>query len=213
MKEVCLADVPVGNGALPAGCDSGHIASAQEDMPYCDESQLSADLRFAGATLSDSAIQLAPGAAQPPGKCDPWLSSWQKILTDGPPPAPGDIRHEVTFQSLLANIVATRHRVVQDLAMKPMGPPNFKGNDVLTGDTFDNLPYDFLLADKKAGYRLKPGDKVRITATLLFRHLPPYFIRNLGRDGRYPAGITASELIGKLRVVNMAHDTVTVRIK
>jgi Cytochrome c554 and c-prime len=212
-KEVCLADLSLGQGTLPSLCDSGRLASAQQDLPYCDASRIVADPQFQGAKLADSTIALAPGAAQPPGKCDPWLASWQKILTDGPPPPQGKIRHEVAFQSLLANIVATRHRLFLDTAMQPMAPPNFAGNDVLAPEEFPPLRYDFRLADKKAGYRLKPGDTVRITATLEFRHIPPYFIRNLGQAEPYPDGVTAAGLIRNLRVVPMANDSIDTKIK
>ena len=72
-----------------------------------------------------------PGAAQPIGKCDPWLASWQKILTDGPPTAASQVRHEVAYQSKLADIVRPRGtRIAGDtVKMMPMGPPGFPGVD------------------------------------------------------------------------------------
>jgi hypothetical protein len=212
-KEVCLADISLGNGNLPSQCGSGDLASPQQDLPYCDASNIAADPHFQGVQLADSTIDLAPGASQPPGKCDPWLASWQKILTDGPPPPAGKVRHEVAYQSIQANIVATRHRVFLDTAMQPMAPPNVDANDVFAPEQFPPLRYDFRLADKQAGYRLKPGDTVRITATLEFRHFPPYFIRNLGEQSPYPDGITPDQLIRNLRVVDMADDSVEARIR
>src|SRR5205823_8738935 len=107
--------------ALSAQCSSGHLASPGQDLPYCDPIQLARD--FSGFASADTSIQLAPGATQPEGRCDPWLASWQKVLTDGPPPKGNAIRHEVAYQALLPNIVAVRHRVFDQTARAPMGGP------------------------------------------------------------------------------------------
>ncbi|MFL5799194.1 MAG: multiheme c-type cytochrome [Actinomycetota bacterium] len=219
---VCLADAPAGTGTLAARCSSGTVTATQ-DLPYCDPSVIAADTkRFGGFVSADAQIHLAPGAASPPGKCDPWLASWQKILTDGPAPRKGQIRHEVAYQSKLADIVRTRHRVFDNLAMAPMGPPGFKGRPdpkdrtkfLIQPDRFpappsDGIRYDFRLTDAN-GNRLTPGTQVKITATLNFRHLPPYFIRSLANF--YPPGVTAQGLISNLRIVDMTSATTTITI-
>jgi mono/diheme cytochrome c family protein len=197
-RRVCLANVTFGGKAkaLASPCASGHIDSPGQDLPYCDPIQLARD--FSGFTSVDTSIRLAPGATQPEGRCDPWLASWQKILTDGPPPPRNRVRHEVAYQSLLPNIVATRHRVFDQTAMTPMGVPGSTGDarKRIPGAAFTPLKYDFKLEG------LKVGDRVRVTATLHFRHLPPYFIQALSRF--LPPGVTAAGLIGDLRVVDMA---------
>jgi hypothetical protein len=219
VRQVCLADVtPLGGkGTLKSPCSSGEIQPTQ-DLDYCDPSAIAADKKdFGNFQSGDAQIHLAPGAAQPPGTCDPWLASWQKILTDGPAPKPGEIRHEVAYQSKLADIVRTRHRVFDNLNMQPMGPPGFPGiKDPKNPKNFVELPaqfpairYDFQLKDAN-GKALPSGTKVRITATLDFRHLSPYFIRSL--SGFYPPGITPEGLIKDLRIVNMVTATTTVTV-
>ena len=215
--QVCLADVTAGDGTLVAPCSSGTITATQ-DLPYCDPSAIAADTKdFAGFVSGDAQVQLAPGAARPPGKCDPWLASWQKILTDGPAPRKGQIRHEVAFQSKLADIVRTRHRVFENLLMAPMGPPGFKGRRdpkdktkfIIQPSDFAPIRYDFQLTDAD-GNKLKPGTQVKVTATLHFRHLPPYFIRALADF--YPPDVTAQGLISNLRIVDMTTASKTVTI-
>jgi hypothetical protein len=198
---VCLKSF----GKLAAPCASGDIGPTAE-LPYCQAADVAK--LFPDATFSDAQIELAPGATAPIGKCDPWLASWQKILTDGPAPKKGQIRHEVAFQSKLADIVRTRHRIVNDQAMAPMGPPGFKGKRdpkdnkkfLILPDKFPPVPYDFVLRDSN-GKPLPKGTVVSVVATLRFRHLPPYFIKAL--DGFYPPGVTADGLIKNLRIVDM----------
>ncbi len=219
VRQVCLADVtPLGGtGTLASPCSSGEVKPTQ-DLDYCDASVIAADQKdFGDFQSADAQIHLAPGAAQPPGRCDPWLASWQKILTDGPAPKPGQTRQEVAYQSKLADIVRTRHRVFDNLNMQPMGPPGFPGiKDPKNSKSFVELPaqfpairYDFLLQDA-GGKPLPEGTRVKITATLDFRHLPPYFIRSL--SGFYPPGITPDGLISGLRIVNMTTATTTVTV-
>jgi len=206
---VCLANVRFGRKVLSSQCASGHIDSPQQDLPYCDVVQLARD--FKAFRSDDATIQLAPGASQPAGSCDPWLASWQKILTDGPPDG-NKLRHEVAYQSLLPDIVANRHRVFDQIAMAPIGPPGYPGRPdpddpkklIEQPGTFPDIPYLFQLGD------LQQGQQVVVTATLHFRHLPPYFIRSLSEF--YPPGVTADGLLAALRVVDMASGQATARI-
>jgi hypothetical protein len=214
--QVCLANVTPnqGRGTLQAPCSSGTV-TADQDLAYCDPSAIAADRkRFGNFVNDDVQIHLAPGAAQPPGKCDPWLSSWQKILTDGPKPGKGETRQEVAYQTLDADIVRVRHRVFDNTTMGPMGPPGFPGKEqdgrvVVASDTSPKLRYDFQLQDEN-GDPLRRGTQVRVFATLHFRHLPPYFIRAL--QDFYPPGITADGLIANLRIVDMTTASATITI-
>ncbi len=158
---------------------------------------------FEAFDSEDSTIQLADGATLPAGSCDPWLASWQKILTDGPPQG-NELRHEVAYQSKLPDIVAHRHLVFDQIAMAPIGPLGYPGRPdpddpkklMEQPGTFPAMPYLFQLGD------LQRGQQVRVTAALHFRHLPPYFIRSLSEF--YPPGVTADGLLAGLRVVDMA---------
>ncbi|HXJ66936.1 MAG TPA: multiheme c-type cytochrome, partial [Actinomycetota bacterium] len=199
---VCLASFSKG---LTSPCVSGDIG-ATDDLAYCQAGDVAK--LFPDAKFSDAQIVLAPGATKPIGKCDPWLASWQKILTDGPAPKPGQIRHEVAYQTAVADIVRTRHRIADDLPMGPMGPPGFpglpdpkhKGQFLVPPGEFVPIPYDFVLEDAN-GKPLPKGTKITVTATLRFRHLSPYFIRSL--KDYYPDNLTPDELISNLRIVDM----------
>jgi hypothetical protein len=208
---VCLVSFKKG---LTSPCSSGDVG-ATANLPYCEPGDVAKLGLF--KSVSDAQIVLAPGASQPIGKCDPWLASWQKILTDGPAPKKGQIRHEEAYQTALPDIVRTRHRIADDLPMAPMGPPGFKGLKdpknpgkflVLPGK-FAPIPYVFLLQDAN-GKRLPKGTKVTVTSTLRFRHIPPYFIQNLA--GFYSGNLKPADLIANLRIVDMtsAQSTFTV---
>jgi hypothetical protein len=53
--------------------------------------------------------------------------------------------------------------------------------------------------------------KVKVTFALHLRHLPPYFIRELGDNPGYPDGLTADQLLGQMVVSTAAADSVTSR--
>jgi hypothetical protein len=197
-QQVCLAKVRLSAGGplLGAPCASGVIGSAQEDLPYCQPRDL--EQFDANATVGNDDIILAPGATKPPGTCDPYLASWQKILTDRPAAeaSKDKPRPEVQFQNKVADIVAIRDRVFGNTPMIPMDAPGVKPKVKLkrVGDT-ETFPYVFALGGAAA------GDDIEVTATLRFRHTSPYFLRSLGDF--YPPGITADDLIKNLTVVDM----------
>lgn len=184
-QPLCLAGVVFSDGGqeLAAQCASGVIENDREDLRYCDPNQIAnqVDPNFVHDNLG---IQLAPGASRPPGECDPWLASWQKILTDGPP---GQRSVEVAFQSLEPDIVANRARIFDNLVMAALQEPGLQG-DSLT------VPYQFFVGDIA-------GSNIEIEVRLRFRHASAYFLRAL--DGLYPNGLTANDLIQNLTVVDM----------
>ncbi len=216
-RKVCLAGFTFGTQrAIPGLCESGNVA-ATEDLPYCDASVVAADKKdFPTFQNDDVRIHLAPGAAKGVDQCDPWLASWQKILTDGPNPGKGETRQEVAYQNLVPDIVRVRHRIVDNLAMAPMGPPGFPASPAdqkkfpaVKPAQFPDLSYIFRLFDED-GTQLQRGDRIKFTATLRFRHLPPYFIRAL--SDYFPPSVTAEELVQNLRIVDMASASTVVTI-
>ena len=57
----------------------------------------------------------------PATDCDPWLSNFQKILTDGDPDQTG-VKKEVAFQAFVPNLVQLRGRVATGDLMKDLQP-------------------------------------------------------------------------------------------
>jgi hypothetical protein len=195
-ERVCLAPLFFNddNRDVQTPCGSGELTSAQEDLPYCEPAEL--QQAEPGAQIGNVDIDFAPGSTRPVGQCDLYLASWQKILTNGPPDTPA--RREVAFQSRLADIVDVRIRQSDGQAMAALDPPGTVVDDqtVFVGDT-QTFDYTFLINGVQGN--------VRVTATLRFRHVSPYFLRAL--DGRYPAGLTADELIQNLEIVDMDEAT------
>jgi hypothetical protein len=232
-NDVCLTTVKfdADNKALISPCASGETG-AKDDLNYCDEHQLAAEFPKTAAlkdangnftafgtrdiVLAKGASQppdLANDAARPPRICDPWLVSWQKLLTDGTNPIPGTAaptRHEVAYQSKIPDIVALRQRITGPeqitgkVAIAPMDPPGIKFNEQkrTVGDT-EIWPYLFKIQGLK-------GHQVDVKATLHFRHVSPYFLRAL--DGFYPSGLTSADLIRNLVTVDMATTTAQTKI-
>src|SRR6185503_15105057 len=61
------------------------------------------------------------GFSAPPDNCDPWLTNFQKILTDGEPNLDG-VKKEVTFQDFLPALVQFRGRPATGDIMKDLQP-------------------------------------------------------------------------------------------
>jgi hypothetical protein len=127
------------------------------------------DIDFAGDSSTDFAGSFGPD------DCDPWLANFQKILTDGDPDGDG-VRQEVPYQPLLPDAVKIRGQVVSGLPMAELQPVRERDND---GDGVNDpsesisVPYVFQVPDG-----VDPSDIV-VTARMRFRHLPPYFVRDL----------------------------------
>ncbi|HUG34079.1 MAG TPA: multiheme c-type cytochrome [Anaerolineales bacterium] len=190
--QVCLADVDINGQIIGAHCASGQIESPQAELKSCNPLAL-AEIGLK-ASKNDELVQLDRRSIEPPSLCDPWLTNFQKILTDGDIDGDGLFK-EVPYQSLLADIVKTRVRISDGQAMDALN------NTILVNDEpRDTATYEYIF--DLTGFE---GETVTVTAIMHFRHLPPYFIRAL--DGGYPEGITADDLLDNMTVVDI--DTVT----
>jgi hypothetical protein len=187
-KPVCLADVEINGQVIQAECGSGQLDSPQAELVTCDPLAL-AKLGLK-ASKNDERVKLNPNAVAPLNRCDPWLVNFQKILTDGD--ANGDgIFEEVPYQSLLADIVKTRVRTSDQQAMDALNK-----TILVNGEPHDSANYEYVF--DLAGAE---GETVIVTATMHFRHLPPYFLREL--ESGYPDGLTAADLLKNLTVVDI----------
>lgn len=177
-KEVCLADPAEG---VVSPCTSGTIDDPAEDLRQCDtdsvEKAVGVDIRGAVHSNNQEA-QVEFGASFDADDCDPWLTNFQKILTDGDPDGDG-VFTEVAYQSFLADIVKTRVRVADQKVMAALESTRLKPN-AETGEleerTDASFPYVFEVPE---GVDI---NDIVVTATMKFRHLPPYFIRALDKE-------------------------------
>jgi hypothetical protein len=174
---VCLAPIEAEGGLRieTPDCGSGILESDQDDLKPCDTVALG---------LANSDIRLTKPS--PLDDCDPWLTNFQKILTDGDPDGDGEFL-EVPYQSLLPAIVKLAVRVVDQQPMAPI-----KAGEV---SRFD---YAFAVEEEV-------GEDVTVEAVLRFRHLSPYFLRGL--DGFFPEGMDSNALVENLFTVDMARAT------
>jgi hypothetical protein len=196
-------------------CDTRAVASALGADP--DEARLAGgaiegtnivlpnlDIDFSGGGGADFSGSFGPE------ECDPWLANFQKILTDGDPDGDG-VRQEIPYQPLLPDAVKIRGQVVSGLAMAELQPVRVRDND---GDGIDDasdsvaVPYVFAVPEG-----VDPADIV-VTARMRFRHLPPYFVRDLearqqaiGDDVPEGAQIDADELLSHMVVAEVVEAT------
>ena len=187
-RQVCLADVDINGQVIKADCASGQLDSPQAELVTCDPLAL-AELGLK-ASKNDELVKLNPLSVAPLSRCDPYLTNFQKILTDGDIDRDG-VFEEVPYQSLLADIVKTRVRVSDQQAMDALN------NTILVNEEprdSASYVYDFDLSGLE-------GKNVTVTAIMHFRHLPPYFIKAL--DGGYPDGLSASDLLENLTVIDI----------
>jgi hypothetical protein len=191
--QVCLDDVVVNGETIEADCASGQLESPRVELKTCDPIAL--EKIGLKPSKNDELVKLNPLSVAPLNGCDPYLTNFQKILTDGDINGDG-IFEEVPYQSLLADIVKTRVRVSDQQAMDALNN-TILGSD---GELHDSASYEYIfdLADFE-------GENVTVTAIMHFRHLPPYFLHAL--DGGYPEGLTASELLENMTVVNIVTET------
>ncbi|HMQ28530.1 MAG TPA: hypothetical protein PKA98_21270, partial [Acidimicrobiales bacterium] len=161
--EVCLVDFGIG---AESACGSGQIDGQTEDLPQCDPLAAADALGLDPAEFTNANVEFAFTAED----CDPWLANFQKILTDGDQDEDG-VFVEVPYQTFLGGIVQDRFRIADDLQMRVVNPTrlNADGED----QTELVIPYVFDTS------QIADGTEVTVTATMHFRHLPPYFIRAL----------------------------------
>jgi hypothetical protein len=176
-KEVCLTKPSSG---IDSPCSSGVLESPQDELRQCDPASIQQALA-ADPTLNGQPVDIGKtpnidikfSAAFPANDCDPWLTNYQKILTDGDPKKTG-IFTEVAYQSFLPDIVKLRTRVATNQVMRTLDPVREKDvNGQLVDQSSDSYDYVF---DTKA---LPAGTKIIVTAKMRFRHVPPYFVKNL----------------------------------
>ncbi|MDQ3293332.1 MAG: hypothetical protein M3527_02610, partial [Actinomycetota bacterium] len=216
-------------GAAPCASGVEGVSSDEVDDPIQGDAELrQCDTRAFSdlvATLEDGVFSTAFGAfafpnldidfpgdpddgdsdrgAFAPDECDPWLANFQKILTDGDPDLNG-VRFEVPYQPLLPNAVQNRGRLVNGQIMAELQPVRLKDTDgdFEVDDPAESVvvPYVFDVTG------IDPADVV-VTARLRFRHLPPYFVRDLearqqelGDDVPEGARIDADELLSHMVV-------------
>lgn len=206
-EQVCLADVPLGDGIIPAQCVSGEVAERSDPVPQCDPVSLAEVSGLPLEEVPNGTIDF--GDPLPAGECDPWLVNYQKILTDGDPDGDG-IFSEVAYQSLLPDIVKIRERVADGQRMEALQSVRLK-EDPETGelldDSFDVFLFEFDTSE------LEPGTEIVVTGKLRFRHLPPEFIRSLEAelenvdDVPPSAFIDAEELIGNMVISDVVTAT------
>jgi hypothetical protein len=193
-KDVCLAPA----GSVRSPCASGVVKGAADDLRQCDPLDVARVDGLDPKKVGNGNIKFA--AAFPATDCDPYLTNFQKILTDGDPDKDG-VFNEVPFQSFLADIVKVRTRVSDQQAMAPLASLK-PGDDPNADPSSKTFPYRF---DTSA---LAPGESVVVTAKLRFRHLPPDFVRALEakqKDVVMPADarIDAASLLKNMVVTDM----------
>ena len=187
-EPVCLLEAADG---VPSPCASGVVEDPDEELRQCDVTSVGEAVGVDPLDLLNGNIIFAEDAAFPADDCDPWLTNFQKILTDGDPDGDG-IRQEVPYQPFLPNAVQIRGRVATQLPMNELQPVRLRCVEAGTGRT-DEGPCD--LADGSTGSltqdeigiyeydfdtsQLADGEAVVVTAKMRFRHLPPYFVRDL----------------------------------
>ena len=159
-EPVCLLDIDP--AALPSSCTSGALEDPTEELRQCDPVDVAEVLGLSPADVGNTDIEMSE--TFPADDCDPWLTNFQKILTDGDPDGDG-IFEEVPYQSFLPQIVKLR---VRTATQEEMAPIDAGANE----NGVRGFLYEFDTADF-------PGEEIVVTAQLRFRHLPPYFVRGL----------------------------------
>jgi Cytochrome c554 and c-prime len=201
---VCLTRVdPVtrlpGARGIASPCSSGALNAPQEDLRTCDPRQVagafSDRLERAGQPVNNANLVLS--APAPLTDCDPWLTNFQKILTDGDPDETGQFL-EVPYQSLRPDIVKLQTRVATQQVMAPLKAYDLP--DTPEDDREETFVYIFNTAPVR-------GQKITVNVALRLRHLPPYFLTGL--DGFYPDGLTGERLLEQMVVTTAINDKIT----
>lgn len=196
-RPVCLRPP---DGLRQTPCASGVIGEVDEELRQCDPASVRAvNRRFAG----NADVQLE--ATFPADQCDPWLTNFQKILTDGDPDGDG-VFTEVPYQAFLPDIVKIRTRVATQQAMTELQPVRLRVDPKTKqpgDDSTGTYNYIFDSSDVRA------DEKIIVRAKLRFRHLPPYFVRALEerlstlKNIPKSARIDADELLENMRITDV----------
>lgn len=178
-NEVCVLNVFAAEG-VAAPCGSGVVADRGDVVPQCDPQSVADTTGADLSTVPNGNIKFTEPL--PVGQCDPWLASFQKILTDGDPTGSGTFT-EVAYQSFLPDIVKLRQRMVDGLVMAPLQPTRLN-NDTHEPQNSITIPYVFDTS------QLDAGDDITVQAKMRFRHLPPEFITSLANEQQGLTNIT-----------------------
>ncbi len=191
-QPMCLAAAL----GLASPCASGRLAQPAEDLAYCDVPESLAWLREHApggrreVKLGDRPYpDIALASAQPLGACDPWLTSFQTVLTDGRA-ADGAQRHEVAYQIPTGDAVVQRFRAANGQVVRALRPAA-----VGCGDASATFDYAFDAGELS-------GRDVVVTAILHYRRLPPYFVRTLA--DHLPAGTSVDDILAGLAIQDIA---------
>jgi hypothetical protein len=175
--------------AIKKATDGPSATDVELDLRQCDSSAVAKALGFDVETLkknkgTDAAsgitipnLDVSFTKPFPADDCDPWLSNFQKILTDGDPDQVGT-KKEVAFQSFVPNLVQIRGRVATGELMKDLQPVRL---DATTGERQDTGTFDYTFFVPDSLNIDSPGDIV-VSAKMRVRHLPPYFVEGLAQE-------------------------------
>ncbi|MEY2453384.1 MAG: hypothetical protein QOD92_2958 [Acidimicrobiaceae bacterium] len=175
--------------AIQKAKDGPTAKDVELDLRQCDSAAVATALGFNIDTLkankgTDAAsgitlpnLDVSFSKPFPADDCDPWLSNFQKILTDGDPNQEGT-KKEVAFQSFVPNLVQIRGRVATGDLMKDLQPVRL---DPATGERQDTgtFDYTFFVPDN---LNITSPDDIVVTAKMRLRHLPPYFVEGLAQE-------------------------------
>ena len=161
-------------------CDANDVATALGlDVDAMKANPAAPTDPTTGITLQNLDVRLARTFGN--DNCDPWLTNFQKILTDGDPQQTGT-KTEVTYQSFVPNLVQIRGRVatgqsVTDLQPVRLAPDPADPNTLVSQDT-GLYDYTFFVPDS---LDITSPDDIVVDAKMEFRHLPPYFVSDLAQ--------------------------------
>src|SRR5262249_33819767 len=132
-----------------------------------------------GITLQNLDVRLA--RTSPVDNCDPWLTNFQKILTDGDPQQTGT-KNEVVYQSFVPNLVQIRGRIATGQAVTDLQParlaPDQQTPDNRVSQDAGTYDYPFFVPDS---LNISSANDIVVNAKMEFRHLPPYFVSDLAQ--------------------------------
>jgi hypothetical protein len=186
--------------AVKKAADGPSPGDVQTDLRTCDSNDVATALGLDAATMKANLTANPPKAPTDPttkitlqnldvrlarvfgnDNCDPWLTNFQKILTDGDPQQTGT-KTEVTYQSFVPNLVQIRGRVatgqaVTDLQPVRLAPDPQNPNSLVSQDT-GTYDYTFFVPDS---LNITSASDIVVNAKMEFRHLPPYFVTDLAQ--------------------------------
>ena len=181
-NDVCLVNPFAGTADDRRA--SGVVADRDALVPQCDPQSISDTFGIALADVPNGDIKFAEPL--PVGECDPWLANFRRSSPTATPPGPTRQFNEVPYQSFLPDIVKTRRRIIDNLAMNPL--QSVELND--DGEPQDSLAIPYSFDTSQAA-----GDTITVKATLHFRHLPPEFVRGRAAAQQGLTNITPSARI------------------